>query len=176
MPDFSSPLARVFGFIGGVAVAVSTLVAWYDYEVIVAAGRIAHLFEVPVNLWSLYPLAAALVMAGALVAMALLAVPPAVSPRVPSILAAIIGLGIAAYGAVRAFDIPGLGVNTSARAGIEAHTSMDAGPLLAFVGGMMILVGALVVAVAASRAAAGTGDSVRTRRPPHGGAAPPSPA
>jgi F0F1-type ATP synthase membrane subunit c/vacuolar-type H+-ATPase subunit K len=58
---------------------------------------------------------------------------------------------------------------------VAAHTAIDAGPLLALVGGLMIVVGSLVVAVAASRAAA-RATGARTRRPRHGGAAPPSPA
>jgi hypothetical protein len=176
MNDLTSPLARSFGFLGGVAVAVSTLVAWYDYQVLIAAGRIVHLFEVPINLWSLYPLAAALLMAGALVAMALLAIPPVIAARAPSLVAALLGLGIGAYGAIRTFDTPDLGVNTGARSTIEAQTSMDAGPLLAFVGGAMIVVGALVVLVAAGRAARASDQRARPARSRHGGAAPPTPA
>jgi hypothetical protein len=175
MPDYSSLLARTFGFLGAVAVAVSTLVAWYDYQVILATRPIVSLFEVPVDLWNLYPLAAALLLGGALVAMALLAIPPAIAPRTPSLVAALIGLGIAVYGVVRCFDVPDLGIHAGPRNGVAAHTAIDAGPLLALVGGLMIVVGSLVVAVAASRAAA-RATGARTRRPRHGGAAPPSPA
>jgi hypothetical protein len=175
MPEYSSLLARTFGFLGGVAVAVSTLVPWYDYQVVVATRPIVNLFEVPVNLWSLYPWAAAALVVGALVAMAMLAIPPAMAPRAPSAIAALAGLGIAAYGVYRAFDVPDLGIHVVPRAGVDAATVIDAGALLAFVGGLVIVVGSLVVLVAASREATSTSDA-RSRTPRHGGAAPPSAA
>jgi hypothetical protein len=176
MPDYSSLLARTFGFLGAVAVAVSTLLPWYDYEVVVATHPIVNLFEVPVDLWSLYPWAAAALTVGALVAMAMLAIPPAIAPRAPSAIAAVIGVGIAAYGIYRAFKVPDLGIHAVPRAGVDAATVIDAGALLAFVGGLVIVVGSLVVVVSASREAAAAGAGARTRRPRHGGAAPPSAA
>jgi hypothetical protein len=170
MPDYTYPLARAFGFLGGLAVAVSTLVAWYDYEVVLDLGRIAQLFEVPVNLWNYDALVAALLVAAGLVAMALLVVPPALGPRWPSVCAGLVGLGVAAYALYRCFDTPDLGVRAIARPGIEARTYVDGGPLLAVVGGVMIVLGSLVVLVGAHRAVTSRERASHVAAPPPGAA------
>jgi hypothetical protein len=145
MPDYTSPLARVFALLGAVAVAVSTLIAWYDYEVVLSLGRLVQLFEVPINLWNHDPLAAAILLAAALVSMALIVVPPALGVRWPSALAGLIGLGIAAYALYRCFATPDLGVRAVAHPGVQARTYVDGGPLLALVGGAMMMLGSAVV-------------------------------
>jgi hypothetical protein len=172
MADYTYPLARAFGFIGGAAVAVSTLVAWYDFEVVLDLGRIVHLFEVPINLWNYDALAAALLLAAGLVAMTLLVVPPAVGPRWPSACAGLVGLGVAAYALYRCFDTPDLGVRAIARSGVQAKTYIDGGPLLALVGGMMIVIGSLVVLFGAHREVAASEPAAGVAAPPPAGAAP----
>jgi hypothetical protein len=165
MPDYTSPLARIFGFLGAVAVALSTLVAWYDFEVIVEIGRIAHVFDVPVDLWSYDSLAAALILAGGIAAMALLAVPVETWARWTSVCAGLLGLGVAGYAVYRCFDKPDLGIGAVSRAGVDARTFVDAGAFLAVVGGAMIVLGSLVVMVEAHRAASTGERAVRVHAP-----------
>ncbi|WP_445149535.1 hypothetical protein [Baekduia sp. Peel2402] len=169
--DYTYPLARAFGFLGGIAVAISTMIAWYDHEVVFDTRPIPFVFEVPVDLWSYDALAAALLLAGGLVAMVLLVIPDTVSPRWPSAVAGLIGLGVTAYALYRCFDTPDLGIRTSTA--VQARTFVDGGPLLAVVGGVVITLGALVVLVGARRAT--TVRRERTRPvtgPPPSGAAP----
>jgi hypothetical protein len=172
MPDYTFPLARVFGFLGGAAVAVSTLVAWYDYEVVFDLGRLVNLFEVPVNLWNHDALAAALLLAAGLTAMALLVAPPAFGPRWPVVCAGLIGLGVAAYAVYRCFDTPDLGIDATPRSGVQARTYVDGGPLLAVVGGAMIVIGSAVVLFGAHGAATERERVGRVAAPPPAGAAP----
>jgi hypothetical protein len=169
--DYTYPLARVFAFLGGVTVAISTLIAWYDYEVVLNLGRVAPFFEVPINLWNYDALAAALLLAAGLVAMALLAVPPAAGPRWPSLVAGLIGLGVTAYALYRCLDTPDLGIRAVARSGVQANTYVDGGALLAVVGGVMIVLGSLVVLVGAHRTVTGH-TRTRAAAPPPAGAAP----
>lgn len=168
--DYTYPLARAFGFLGGIAVAISTMIAWYDHEVVFDARPIPFVFEVPVDLWSYDALAAALLVAGGLVAMALLVTPDTVSPRWPSAVAGLIGLGVTAYAVYRCFDTPDLGIRTSSA--VQARTFVDAGPLLAVVGGVVITLGALVVLVGAHRATTAGHERARpvTGSPPSGAA------
>lgn len=169
--DYAYPLARAFGFLGGIAVATSTMLAWYDYEVVFAAHPLPLVFQVPVDLWSFNALAAALLLAGSLIAMALLVTPDTVGPRWPSVIAGLIGLGVAAFALYRCFDTPDLGIRTSSA--VQARTFVDAGPLLAVVGALMISLGAIVVLVGAHRATAAGRERARpVTAPPPSGAAP----
>jgi L-lactate permease len=151
-------------------VAISTTIAWYDYEVVSGARPIPLAFEVPVDLWSYNALAAALLVAGGVVAMALLVTPDTVSPRWPSIIAGLIGLGVAAYALYRCFDTPDLGIRTSSAA--QARTFVDGGALLAVVGGVIITLGAIAVLVGAHRATTVGRERARpvTAQPPSGAA------
>jgi hypothetical protein len=169
--DYTYPLARAFGFLGGIAVAISTMIAWYDHEVVFDAHPIPFVFEVPVDLWNYNALAAALLLAGGLIAMALLVIPDTVSPRWPSVIAGLIGLGVTAYAVYRCFDTPDLGIRTSSA--VQARTFVDGGALLAVVGGMMITLGAIAVLVGAHRATTVGGQGARpVTVPPPSGAAP----
>jgi hypothetical protein len=169
--DHPQPLARAFGFLGAIAVALSTLIAWYDHEVVFDTRPIPFVFEVPVDLWSYDALAAALLLAGGLVAMALLVTPDTVSPRWPSLVAGLIGVGVTAYALYRCFDTPDLGIRTSTA--VRARTFVDGGPLLAVVGGVMIALGAIAVLVGARRATTVGREGARpVTGPPPSGAAP----
>lgn len=169
--DYTYPLARAFGFLGGIAVASSTMIAWYDHEVVFDTRPIPFVFEVPVDLWSYDALAAALLLAAGLVAMALLATPDAVGRRWPSAIAGLIGIGVTAYAVYRCFDTPDLGVRTSSA--VQARTFVDAGPLVAAVGGMAIALGAITVLVGARRTTtAGPARARAVTSPPPSGAAP----
>jgi hypothetical protein len=169
--DYTYPLARAFGFLGGIAVAISTMIAWYDHEVVFDTRPIPFVFEVPVDLWSYNALAAALLLAGGLIAMVLLVTPDTVSQRWPSVIAALIGLGVTAYALYRCFDTPDLGIGTTSD--VQARTFVDGGPLLAVVGGLMITLGAIAVLVGAHRATTAGPERARpVTAPPPSGAAP----
>jgi hypothetical protein len=154
---------RVAASVGAILVAVATFVGWYDFTVVANAGGTSQRFLVPTDLWRPYPVAAMLVLAGAIFGLAVLNVPLEV-PRPVLVLAAIFGLAVCAYAVVRIVDVPEMGVGR----GTTAPTSVDGGPFLAFAGGLLLAIGAAAVAVASAPAPA------RARRPPRApyGAAP----
>jgi hypothetical protein len=173
MPDYDSPLARVFAVVGGAAIAVSTLIAWFDFQVILNLGPIAPLLEIPVNLWNHDALAASLLLAAGLAAMALLSVPPAYASRWPAILSGLLGLGVTVYALIQCFNPPDLGIRAQPQAGVHAQTFVDGGALLAVVGGVMVFIGSVIVFVVAHRTAtAGERTARRGVHPPPAGAAP----
>jgi hypothetical protein len=137
-------MLRLFGFLGAGLVVLGTFVAWYDYEVVIVAPQIAHLFVVPVDLWSLYPLAAALLVAGSAAIMILVSVPALAARRAAGMVAGLLGLGITVYAVIRCFETPHLGVGRTT-AGVQAETNLDGGPFLALTGGALLILGSLPV-------------------------------
>lgn len=144
MSDNTRSMLRLFGILGAVLVVMGTFVAWYSYEVVITTAPVAHVFVVPVDLWSLYPLAAALLVAGAAAIMVLVSVPALAARRAAGMAAGLLGLGITVYAAIRCFDMPDLGVGPIGGA-LEAETNLDGGPFLAFTGGALLILGSLPV-------------------------------
>jgi hypothetical protein len=137
-------MLRLFGILGAGLVVLGTFVAWYSYEVVITAPPVAHVFVVPVDLWSLYPLAAALLVAGAVAIMVLVSVPALAARRAAGMAAGLLGLGITVYGAIRCFDTPHLGVGPIGGV-LQAETNLDGGPFLTLTGGGMLILGSLPV-------------------------------
>jgi hypothetical protein len=125
----------MFGFAGALILVVSTFMPWYDFMVVLPPPHLVHEFVVPVDLWSLYPLAAALLTGGAIVYAGLLAF---VSHRAAGVLAFLIGLAATVYCAVRIFDIPALATPNAA-------TVPDAAPFLALVGACLLALGSFAL-------------------------------
>jgi hypothetical protein len=144
MSDYTRSMLRLFGFLGGGLVVLGTFVAWYSYEVVITTAPVAHVFVVPVDLWSLYPGAAALLVAGAVAIMLLVGVPALAARRAVGVAAGLLGLGITVYAAIRCFEIPDLGVGPIGGA-LEAETNLDGGPFLTLAGGALLVLGSLPV-------------------------------
>jgi hypothetical protein len=143
--DFRSSALRSFGLLGALVVVMSTFVAWYDFAVLFSVQQVVHQFVVPVDLWSLYPLAAALLCAGALACTWIVGVS---SGRVAGAIASLLSLGVVVYAAVRILDIPGLAIDQlppGLAHAVEAATNLEGGPFLALLGGIMLSLGALGV-------------------------------
>ena len=125
----------MFGFAGALVLVVSTFMPWYDFTVLAAATPMVHDFVVPVDLWSLYPLAAGLLTGGAIVYAGLLAF---FSHRAAGIAAFGIGLAATVYCAVRLLDIPVLGT-------AHAATVLDGAPFLALIGACLLALGSFAL-------------------------------
>jgi hypothetical protein len=138
---------RVVGTVGAVLIAVATFVSWYDYEVLFRLGRARRSFDVPVNLWTFDLLAAFLLLAGAVAGSVLLNLPTDWLPRQAGIAAAVLGVAMGAYAAVRCFDVPDLGVDQLVRAIGGRHprpqTHLNGGPFLALGGSVLLIAGSV---------------------------------
>jgi hypothetical protein len=147
MSPSTRSLLRVLGTVGAVLVAVATFVSWYEYDVVFRLRGGRRVFEVPVNLWTFDLLAAFLLLAGAVAGSVLLNLPTDWLPRPAGIAAAVMGVGMAVYAAVRCIDVPHLGVAELFPAPREvpprAETHLDGGPFLALGGSILLVVGSL---------------------------------
>jgi predicted phage tail protein len=108
---------------------------WYDFTVVAPVPPVVHRFVVPVDLWSLYPLAASLLTAGAVVYTLLLALS---SHRAAGIAELAIGVAAIVYCLVRIFDIPAL-------AAANAATVLDGTPFLALIGACLLALGSFAL-------------------------------
>jgi hypothetical protein len=125
----------MFGFAGALLLVVSTFMPWYDFTVVVPVPPVVHDFVVPVDLWSLYPLAAAALTGGAIIYAGLLAF---FSHRAAGIAAFAIGLVATGYCAVRILDIPMLATG-------HAATVLDGAPFLALIGACVLALGSFAL-------------------------------
>jgi hypothetical protein len=145
-----SPLTT-FGTLGAILTIFSTFVAWYSFRAVVTVPGLE--LWVPRSLWSLYPLAAALITAAAFAGLALVNVPSLAASRTAGTIIALLGLAITVYSAVRVFDVPALGVTEVPRpagyAPLEQDTQLDGGPFLSLAGGFLLTLGSLPVLLAA---------------------------
>jgi hypothetical protein len=120
---------------------IATFLPWYSFDVVVPTGPIVHIFAVPITLWGLTTVAPVLILVGGVVALVCLAM---IDSRIAGIVEAVVGLGIVAYGIVRCFDIPNLGIHlTNVTAGIKPATVLESGPILSIGAGLMLLMGSL---------------------------------
>jgi hypothetical protein len=107
---------------------------------------VTHVVAVPVDLWSTSSLAAGILLAVAVAAVVLLSVESAPAGRA-AVVVAVMGLGVAAYAAVRCFVLPDLGMDVAPAvagpgAAVGAQTHLDGGPFLALAGALMLIAGA----------------------------------
>ena len=145
MSDPRSIALRTVGFLGALLVVMSTFVAWYDFDVAFATRGVAHEFVVPVDLWSLYPLAAALLSAGAIACVTIVGFG---TSRAIGAAGALLGLGVVVYSAVRILDVPALELDrlpANVQATTQAATHLDGGAFMALLGGILLCLGALGV-------------------------------
>jgi tryptophan-associated transmembrane protein len=167
MRDSTRSMLRTYGALGAALVVFSTFVAWYSFRV--AFDVPAAEFVVPESLWSLYPLAAAFLVAGSIVALVCAYVPALASRRAAGVVIAALGIAVIVYSAVRIFDYPPRSLFDTARpaqyGALEQVTDLDGGPFLCLVGGGLLILGSLPVLVPPSRESA----SLAGRRPAMGG-------
>jgi hypothetical protein len=151
MANSSRSLLKTFGTLGAVLTIFSTFVSWYSFQVVFTVPALE--VWVPQSLWSLYPIAAALITAAALAGLVLVHVRSLAHSRTAGAIIALLGLAIVVYSAVRVFDVPALGVTDVPRppgyAPLEQHTQLDGGPFLSLAGGFLLTLGSLPMLVAA---------------------------
>jgi hypothetical protein len=157
---------RGLGAVGAIIAAFATFVAWYSFQVVLGGGGVLNVFGVPATLWGVTTLAPILLSIGAVVALFCITMSDS---RAAGAIAALIGIGITAYAIVRCFDLPSLGVRALAplAPGARAATTLEGGPFLEIVGGIMIALGSLPNLVGApeeAQAPAGAERGGRFRR------------
>jgi hypothetical protein len=118
---------------------LATFLPWYSFQVILPVSGVVHIFAVTTTLWGFTTLAPILIVAGSVLALLLAGL---VSRPVSNVVVALIGLAIIAYGIVRCFDVPNLGVNILP-GGLEAITQLEGGPFIILSGGLLMVLGAL---------------------------------
>jgi hypothetical protein len=145
---------HILGIVGAVVVFVGTAVSWYTYDAAAeaASGQVAYSITKTYTLWDVTTLAPVLLVIGAAVGAAVLLFAPATSARAAARVAGLLGLGIAAYCVVKCFDIPDLGPTGSVAipipgvaAGVSAtaSTTLNAGPFVGIVGGLLMAASAV---------------------------------
>jgi hypothetical protein len=147
---------HVLGIVGAVVVVIATDLAWYTREVAASAGGAALRFTSSTSntLWDITTLAPVLlVIAAAAGAIALFA--PQSAARMAGIAAGLLGLGISAYCVVKMFNFPDLGTTGSASGVLplpgaggtgvsgRASTTLDAGPFIGLLGGLLVALSGL---------------------------------
>jgi hypothetical protein len=151
MSDHSRSRLKTFGTLGALLAIFSTFVAWYSFRAVFTVPAVE--FWVPQSLWSLYPLAAALITAAALAGLTLAHVRSLAASRTAGAAIALLGLAITVYSAVRIFDVPALGVTEVPRpagyAPLEQDTQLGGGPFLGLAGGFLLTLGSLPMLVTA---------------------------
>src|SRR4051794_29347062 len=142
---------HVLGILGAVAVFVATAITWYTHDISLAAhaGQVGFSSSKSYTLWDITTLAPVLLVIAAALGAGLLFVPQSAA-RTAGTVAAVLGVGIAAYCVVRMFEFPDLGTTgavggilpVSATSGValaaHASTTLGAGPFVGLVGGALL--------------------------------------
>lgn len=138
---------RLIGIVGALTVVVATGLAWYSERVSIVTRGVVDYSSTGVSLWHVRNLAAWLLVAGAAIGIVGLLL-PAVRQRRGAMVAAVAGFGIALYSVVAMFAVPDLGSATLAWgfATVADSTSLDVGPFVALLGGLMLLAGGATAA------------------------------
>ena len=149
--------SHVLAIVGAVVVFVATAISWYTHDVSFAtnAGGVGYSSSKSFTLWDLTTLAPVLLVVAAALGASLVTFSTPSSARVAALLAGLAGLGITAYCVIKCFDIPDLGptgavnsflpVQGGSGLGVSAHasTTLDAGPFVGILGGLLMAAGAL---------------------------------
>jgi hypothetical protein len=135
---------RVIGIIGALLVLVATGLSWYSRQVSVSAGGLVENVSTGFSLWHVRNLAAWLLVGGAAIGVVSLLLGPGKEWR-GGMVAAVAGFGILVYGLVAMFALPDLGSGgiVVGRAAAAVDTSLDVGPFVAVLGGLLLLIGGL---------------------------------
>ena len=133
---------RVIGIVGALTVVMATGLSWYSERVSIRVSGALEASSNSVTLWHLRTVAAALLVAGAAFAIVALLLPRAREWR-GGIVAAVAGFGISVYSLVAMFTLPdgGSAALVVHFLGVAVSTSLDVGPFVALLGGLILLTG-----------------------------------
>jgi hypothetical protein len=133
---------RVIGIVGALTVVVATGLSWYSGKVTVTAGRFVDHATTQISLWHVHNLAAYLITIAACAGIVLLLLPIAMAWR-SGMAAAVAGFGICVYSLVAMFALPepGSAALDGRFLGVAVSTSVDVGPFVALLGGVLLLIG-----------------------------------
>ena len=143
MTDDFKIASRVCAAVGACVALFATFLPWYSFEVVVPIGRVVQVFAVTSTLWAFTTLAPILIAAGAVVALVLIGVS---ENRLAGAVTVAIGAALLAYGIVRCFDVPHLGVAAITTTGVvatHAITNLEGGPFVELTGGILLATGGL---------------------------------
>jgi hypothetical protein len=162
--------SHVLAILGAVIVFVATAITWYTHDVSVAtnATQVAYESNTSFTLWDVTTLAPVLLVVAAAVGVVVLLFAPLSASRATAIIAGLLGLGITAYCVVKCFNFPDLGPTgdvtlvlpgAGAAVSATASTTLNAGPFVGIVGGLLMAASALGLAEAPETAAQERGSS-----------------
>jgi hypothetical protein len=151
---------HVLVIVGAVVVFIATAISWYTHDVSFATSvdGVSYASSKSYALWDLTTLAPVLLVVAAALGAGLLLFSTSGASRPAAAVAGLLGLAIVAYCVVKCFDLPDLGptgditgflpVSGGAGAGASAHasTTVNAGPFVGIVGGLLMVAGALGLA------------------------------
>jgi hypothetical protein len=151
MSDDNTRILPVTATIAASMAVFSTFFPWYSFQVILPVQRVVHIFFVTTTLWGITTVAPIVIIAASFAGFVL----SVIGPRpVANVIIALVGVGILAYGIVRCFDVPSLGVQI-VRGGLPASTQLEGGPFIELSGGLLFVLGALGDLLTAPTGAAG---------------------
>jgi hypothetical protein len=151
MSDDNTRILPITATIAVSMVLFSTFLPWYSFEVVLPVQRVVHIFFVTTTLWGITTVAPIVIIAASFAAFVL----SMIGPRpVANVIIALTGVGVLAYGIVRCFDVPVLGVQI-VRGGLPASTQLEGGPFIELSGGLLFVLGALGDLLTAPAGAAG---------------------
>ena len=142
---------RVIGIVGALTVFVASGLSWYSQQVTIRFGELVDTFTAQSSLWDARNLAAWLVCVAAAIGLVSLLVTPRREER-GGIVAAVAGFGISLYGVIALFVLPASGALTlvGGHVGTTVTTSVDVGPFVAIVGGVLLLIGGSAASIDAT--------------------------
>ena len=139
MTDDNARILPITATIAASMALFSTFFSWYSFQVVIPVQRVVHIFFVTTTLWGITTVAPIVILVASFMAFVLSIVGPRPAANV---IIALVGVGMLAYGIVRCFDVPALGVEI-VRGGLPATTQLEGGPFIELSGGLLFLIGAL---------------------------------
>jgi hypothetical protein len=148
--------AHVLAIVGAVVVFIATAISWYTHDVSFATSvdGVGYASSKSYALWDLTTLAPVLLVVAAALGAGLLLFSTPGSGRAVASVAGLLGLAIVAYCVVKCFDLPDLGPTgdvagflpvpggAGAAASAHASTTLNSGPFVGIVGGLLMVAGA----------------------------------
>jgi hypothetical protein len=142
---------RVIGIVGALTVFVATGLSWYSQQVTIRFGELVDTFTTHSTLWEARNVAAWLVCIAAAIGLGSLLVTPR-REQIGGTVAAVAGFGIALYGFIALFVVPESGslALVGSHVGTAVSTSVDVGPFVAIVGGVLLWIGGFAASIDAN--------------------------
>ena len=142
---------RVIGIVGALTVFVASGLSWYSQQVTISFGELVDTFTTHSTLWEARNVAAWLVCVAAAIGLGSLLVTPR-REQVGGTVAAVAGFGISLYGFIALFALPASGslALIGSHVGTAVSTSVDVGPFVAIVGGVLLLIGGSAASIDAT--------------------------